>query len=67
MKVCDLHTGRQAVDAITIQADGTVIDVCAECKAEVLAVFAIEPKDTNGAKPRRKRGLLTAIKEELSS
>lgn len=62
MKVCDQHHDRAAVDAIVVANDDTRVDVCAECKAAVLAIFS-QPHEPVEA-PRR-RGLLDKIKDSV--
>jgi len=50
MKVCDAHPERKAVDAIQIQGDGSLIDLCGECREAVYALFA-KPPPESGASP----------------
>lgn len=40
MRVCDRHRDRVATDTIIVQRDDERIDVCAECKTEVLSLLA---------------------------
>jgi hypothetical protein len=36
MRVCDRHPDRPAVDCLVIERDDERVDVCAECKTDVL-------------------------------
>jgi len=44
MRVCDKHRERRAVDTVHIQADDSFVDVCAECKTDVLMLLAAQPE-----------------------
>ena len=50
MKVCDRHTDRRATDTVHIVMDDSYIDVCAECKTDVLTLLQLAPLE-----PERKR------------
>ena len=55
MRVCDRHPDRPARDTITVEGDGSRIDVCAECKTEVLMLLASASEKMNGEAKRRGR------------
>lgn len=44
MKVCDKHQDTQAVDTIVVEQDGTHIDVCSQCKYDVLEMLTKKPE-----------------------
>lgn len=50
MKVCDKHPDRRATDTIRIERDDAHIDVCSECKTDVLLLL------TAPAEVGKKRG-----------
>lgn len=39
MKVCDRHHDKRAVDTIHVKGDDQLIDVCDECKYEVMELL----------------------------
>lgn len=51
MKVCDRHPDRRAIDTVIVQRDDSRIDVCEECKTDVLTFLSTPPE----APPRRGR------------
>lgn len=66
MKVCDRHRDRQARETVHIVNDDTFIDLCAECKTEVLMLLSSEPNQkaapppkpsATAEKPAPKRGI----------
>lgn len=68
MRVCDRHRDRQARETIHVVGDDTWIDVCAECKTELLLLLSSDPKEhgaeaptpstsARAEKPAPKRGL----------
>lgn len=50
MKVCDKHNDRKAVDTIHVLRDDTRLDVCDECKYEVMELL------TSPAEAPKRRG-----------
>jgi len=54
MRVCDRHNDRPARDRIHIVNDDSYIDVCEECKTEVLTLLHA-PRAEEPDKPRRGR------------
>lgn len=44
MKVCDKHKDTPAVDTIHVEQEGTVIDLCQQCKYDVLEMLSKVPE-----------------------
>lgn len=42
MRVCDKHKDRQAIDMIVLEKDDTRVDVCDECRYQVLELLATQ-------------------------
>lgn len=61
MRVCDRHRDRVAVDSVHIVRDDSYIDVCNECKTDVLTLLTLPPiePDTPRRRGRPPKNLVT--------